>query len=126
MLVAFVLSLAHVALRLAVLPVIVLGSGITAPLTPLIVWPLLLLYGAAVAPAPAGGGVIEAGFAFGLHRVLDPAALAGALVWWRFYSFYAYLIAGAVVAGTTVIRAINGPRRTSPRDPSTPLHAGLG
>ncbi len=126
MLVAFVLSMAHVALRLAVLPALIYGSGIAAPLTPLIVWPLLLLYGGAIAPAPGGGGAVEIGFSLGLRKVLGPAELAGALVWWRFYSFYVYLIAGAIVAGTTVVRAINGTGRSPRRDPSSSLHARLG
>jgi len=126
MLVAFALSMAHVALRLAVLPALIYGSGISAPLTPLVVWPLLLLYGGAVAPAPAGGGAVEIGFSLGLRKVLDPSQLAGALIWWRFYSFYVYLIAGAIVAGTTVLRAINGTPRASRRDPPAPLHSTLG
>ncbi len=127
MAVAFALSMAHVALRIAVLPVIVLGSGVSAPLMPLIVWPLLLLWGGALAPAPAGGGAVEFAFAVGLRKVLNPAELAGALIWWRFYSFYIYLIAGAVVAGTTVLRAINGAGRKPRRDdPTSPLHTGLG
>lgn len=106
-LVAFLLSMAHVALRLAVLPALIYGSGIAAPLTPLVVWPLLLLYGGAVAPAPGGGGAVEFGFSLGLKKVLDPSVLASALIWWRVYSFYMYLLAGAIVAGTTVLRAIN-------------------
>jgi uncharacterized protein (TIRG00374 family) len=126
MLVAFALSVVHVALRLTTLPVIVLASGVSAPLMPLVVWPLLLLYGGAVAPAPAGGGAVEFGFAYGLRKVLDPADLAGALVWWRFYSFYIYLIAGAIVTGTTVMRALNGAGRTSPRDSSPPVHSSVG
>lgn len=126
MLVAFVLSLAHVTLRVGALLAIVYGSGIVAPLMPLIVWPLLLLYGGSVAPAPGGGGAVEIGFSLGLHNVLDPSALASTLIWWRFYSFYIYLIAGAIVAGTTVVRALNGSSNPPPRDPPTSLHATLG
>lgn len=116
-LVAFALSMAHVALRLAVLPAIIYGSGASAPLLPLVIWPLLLLYGGAIAPAPGGGGAVEFGFSMGLRNVLDPSILAGALIWWRVYSFYLYLIAGAIVAGTTVMRAINN---NSKPQPSTP------
>ena len=112
MLVAFMLSMAHVALRLAVLPALIYGSGVRAPLTPLVIWPLLLLYGGAVAPAPGGGGAVEFCFLLGLKNVLDPSVLAGALIWWRVYSFYLYLIAGAVVAGTTVMRAIGNSGKT--------------
>jgi len=111
---AFAFSMVHVALRLSVLPVLILGSGIEAPLTPLVVWPFLLLYGGALAPAPGGGGAVEIGFSLGLRKVLDPSVLAAALIWWRFYSFYIYLIVGAFVAGTTVLRAINSTgRRTA-------------
>lgn len=123
---AFAFSMVHVALRLAVLPVLMFASGVHAPLTPLVVWPFLLLYGGALAPAPGGGGAVEFGFALGLRKVLDPAELAGALVWWRFYSFYLYLIAGAIVAGATVVRAINGASKPSPRDRSTPIHPTVG
>lgn len=117
MLVAFALSLAHVALRLAVLPALIYGSGVRAPLTPLVVWPLLLLYGGAVAPAPGGGGAVEFGFALGLKKVLDPSVLAGALIWWRFYTFYLYLLVGAIVAGTTVMRAINNSSKPTALSP---------
>lgn len=113
MLVAFMLSLAHVALRIAVLPALVFGAGIQAPLMPLIVWPLLLLYGGAIAPAPAGGGAVEFGFALGLRKILDPAQLASTLIWWRFYSFYLYLIVGALIAGNAVLRALNGSSKTA-------------
>lgn len=126
MAVAFVLSLIHVALRVGLLAVIVYAIGITAPLSTLLVWPLLLLYGGAVAPAPAGGGAVEIGFALGLHQVLDPSVLGTVLLWWRFYSFYAYLLAGAVVAGTTVMRAINGSSRPSSHDTSAPVHPTVG
>jgi uncharacterized membrane protein YbhN (UPF0104 family) len=93
---------------------------------PLVVWPLLLLYGGAVAPAPGGGGAIEVGFSLGLRHVLDPATLAGALIWWRFYSFYIYLIAGAIVAGSTVVRALTGTGRSASRDSSPPVHHAVG
>ena len=125
MLVAFGLSMAHVGLRLASLPVIVLGSGVAAPLTPLIVWPLLLLYGGAIAPAPGGGGAVEFGFALGLRKVLGPSELGGALIWWRFYSFYIYLIAGAIVAGATVLHAINGAGQKPSRNASPPPHSSM-
>jgi uncharacterized protein (TIRG00374 family) len=117
MLVAFILSMIHVVLRLAVLPALVYASGFPAPTVPLIVWSLLLLYGGAIAPAPGGGGAVEFGFSMGLRNVLPPSALAGTLIWWRVYSFYLYLLAGAIVAGTTVIRAINKPPRAQPSTP---------
>lgn len=114
MLFAFALSLCHVALRLAVLPALVYGSRIVAPVTPLVVWPLLLLYGGAVAPAPGGGGAVEFGFSVGLQHVLDPSVLAATLIWWRIYSFYLYLLAGAIAAGATVMRALNNTKTSAP------------
>ena len=36
-----------------------------------------------------------------------PAQLFGAaLIWWRFYTFYIYILLGAVAAGNVVMRAI--------------------
>jgi glycosyltransferase 2 family protein len=36
-----------------------------------------------------------------------PAELFGAsLLWWRFYTFYIYIILGGVIAGRVVMRAL--------------------
>jgi uncharacterized membrane protein YbhN (UPF0104 family) len=36
-----------------------------------------------------------------------PVQLFGAaLVWWRFYTFYIYIVLGAIAAGNTVLRAV--------------------
>jgi Predicted integral membrane protein len=103
---AFVMSVVHVAMRLCVLPALVLGAGVKAPLAPLALWPLGLLYGAAIVPAPGGGGAVELAFRAALARVIGPSLFAAALLWWRFYTFYIYIILGAFVAGGTVIRAV--------------------
>jgi glycosyltransferase 2 family protein len=31
---------------------------------------------------------------------------AAALIWWRFYTFYIYILLGALAAGNTVLRAV--------------------
>jgi hypothetical protein len=103
---AFVMSAIHVAMRLCVLPALVLGAGAHAPLAPLALWPLGLLYGAAVVPAPGGGGAVELAFRAALAGVIGPSLFAAALLWWRFYTFYVYIILGAIVAGGTAIRAV--------------------
>lgn len=104
---AYVVSLLHVALRLAVLPIIVYALGATdVPLAPLVLWPLALLYGAVVAPVPGGGGVIELGFRHFLGGVIPAFLIGASLVWWRFYSFYILVIMGALAAGRTVMRAL--------------------
>jgi uncharacterized protein (TIRG00374 family) len=103
---AYLVSVVHVAMRLCVLPALVLGAGVDAPLAPLALWPLGLLYGAAVVPAPGGGGAVELAFRAALAGVIGPTHFAAALLWWRFYTFYIYIVLGAIVAGNTALRAV--------------------
>jgi uncharacterized protein (TIRG00374 family) len=103
---AYVMSVMHVAMRLCVLPALVLGAGAIAPLAPLALWPLGLLYGAAVVPAPGGGGAVEIAFRAALAGVIGKSLFAAALLWWRFYTFYIYIVLGAIVAGNTALRAL--------------------
>lgn len=104
-------SVAHIAVRLAILPALVLGLGASpaeVDLPQLVVWPLVLLYGGAAAPAPAGGGLVEVAFRYTLGDAMPTLVVGSALVWWRLYTFYAYVPLGALAAGTTVLRAIRG------------------
>ena len=55
---AFIASVVHVAVRLAVLPALVLTSAPETSVAPLALWPLGLMYGVAVVPAPGGGGAV--------------------------------------------------------------------
>jgi len=103
---AFGASLAHLALRLLILPVIVYSFGAAAPLAPMILWPIALTYGGVIAPVPAGGGAIEVAFKAALGPAIPAAIFGAALIWWRFYTFYLYVIIGALVAGGTVLRAL--------------------
>ncbi|MFN8583640.1 MAG: lysylphosphatidylglycerol synthase transmembrane domain-containing protein [Gemmatimonadaceae bacterium] len=107
-------SVIHVLTRLAILPVLVYAYGDRPPLAPLIVWPLAILYGSAVAPAPAGGGVVELSFRAALGSHIPTRLLASSLIWWRVYSFYAYLLLGAVSTGRTVMRALRPERSLTP------------
>lgn len=120
---AFLASMLHVSLRLAVLPIVALAMNPSLPLGKLVLWPLVFLYGGAVAPAPGGGGAVEFGFKFAFSGVMTPSVLGGALIWWRFYSFYLYVVFGALAAGSTVLRAL---RVTSPvvRPARIPIEAG--
>lgn len=101
-------SVVHVAIRLTVLPALVLTSvaGASAPLAPLALWPLGFLYGAAVVPAPGGGGAVEVAFRAALAGVIPQAIFGAALLWWRFYTFYLYILMGAMAAGRSVLRAL--------------------
>jgi uncharacterized protein (TIRG00374 family) len=103
---AFCASFVHVAIRLTVLPALVLTSVPTAPLAPLALWPLGFLYGAAVVPAPGGGGAVEMAFRAALGNAIPLSLFGAALLWWRFYTFYIYILLGAVAAGNTVLRAV--------------------
>ncbi len=103
---AFLASVVHVGIRLTVLPALVLTSVPSAPLAPLALWPLGFLYGAAVVPAPGGGGAVEMAFRAALGGSIPVALFGAALLWWRFYTFYIYILLGAIAAGNTVLRAI--------------------
>lgn len=103
---SYLMSVVHVAMRLCVLPGLVLGAGAHVPLAPLALWPLGLLYGAAIVPAPGGGGAVELAFRAALASVIGQSLFAAALLWWRFYTFYIYIILGAIVAGNTALRAV--------------------
>jgi uncharacterized protein (TIRG00374 family) len=103
---ALLSSVLHVAARLTVLPIIVYAYGQRPPIGPLVLWPLVLLYGAAIAPVPAGGGVVELGFKAALGGTIPSRLLATSLIWWRVYTFYVYLLVGAFAAGRTVMKAL--------------------
>ena len=103
---SYVSSALHVAFRLCVLPALVLTSFPEVPFERLVAWPLALLYGAAVVPAPGGGGAVELAFKQTLGETIPVAIFGAALVWWRFYTFYVYIVAGALVAGSAVMRAL--------------------
>lgn len=115
LLAAFTTSLVHVVARLLVLPAILFGLGVRVPLAPTVLWPMALLYGAALVPAPGGGGAVELGYKAALGRVIPGALLGTTVVWWRFYTFYLYIVVGALAAGSTVLRVLRerdqAPRR---------------
>lgn len=114
---AFFASMVHVSLRLAVLPIIALAMDPSLPFAKLVLWPLVLLYGGAVAPAPGGGGAVEYAFNLAFTGVMTPHVLGGALIWWRFYTFYLYIVFGALGAGSIVMRALR--TDTSKQSPAT-------
>ena len=103
---AYLASVVHVALRLAVLPALVLMVAPHVHPAPLLLWPLALFYGGIVAPAPGGGGFIEVAFRGVLHGAIPAALFAPALIWWRFYTFYLYVLLGALATGRTALRAL--------------------
>jgi uncharacterized membrane protein YbhN (UPF0104 family) len=116
MLVAYWASLLHIIGKVAVLPALVLLADRASPLramplttetlAPLVLWPLALFYGGVVVPAPGGGGVIEGAFAMALGDVIPAGIFAASLLWWRFYTYYLYLLVGGIAAGESVRRLL--------------------
>ena len=111
MLVALAGSILHVCFKVATLPLLVYLGDRTFPFTmntlaPLMLWPLALFYGGVVVPAPGGGGFIEGAFAATLKQSIPIGIFAATLVWWRFYTFYLYIVVGGLAAGDAALRAI--------------------
>ena len=118
MLAAFVGSVLHVVCKVAALPLLVFLSDRTFALTmdslaPLVLWPLALFYGGVVVPAPGGGGFIEGAFAEMLKSSIPAGIFAASLIWWRFYTFYLYIVIGGLAAGDAALRAIQRRDRVS-------------
>ena len=103
---SFAFSLAHVLMRLSILPIVVYALGVRVALGPLVLWPLAIIYGGAAAPVPAGGGLIEVAFRGALDDHIPAALLGAALLWWRVYTFYILLVGGALVTGAAVMRSL--------------------
>jgi uncharacterized protein (TIRG00374 family) len=104
---ALLASVLHICLRIAILPAIVYSLGEThVPLAPLVLWPVALMWGSAISPLPGGGGAVEVGFKAALGHAIPATVFGAALVWWRFYTFYLFILLGALAAGNTVLRAL--------------------
>ncbi len=119
---AFGGSVLHVCFKVATLPILVFLGDPSFPFTmdtlaPLVLWPLALFYGGVVVPAPGGGGFIEGAFAATLSSAIPAGIFAAALLWWRFYTFYLYILIGGLAAGDAALRAL----RPAATPPSAPL-----
>lgn len=113
---AFGASVLHIVFKMSVLPLLVLlGDSAfeinAGSLAPLVLWPLALFYGGVAIPAPGGGGVVEGAFAATLAGAIPEHLFAAALIWWRFYTYYLYIILGALGAGHATMRALSGEPR---------------
>jgi glycosyltransferase 2 family protein len=117
---SFIASALHVIARLCILPGLVLFVAPKTPVAPLIAWPLAMQYGAAVVPAPGGGGAVELVFKQTLGDVIPAEIFGASLVWWRFYTIYLYIMVGALVAGGTVMRALRPKDAALAADPDAP------
>jgi glycosyltransferase 2 family protein len=107
---ALLASIVHVAVRLTVLPALVLTTTPGVAFAPLALWSFSFLYGAVVIPVPGGGGAVEVAFRAAFGGTIPPSIFGAALLWWRFYTFYIYILLGALVAGGAVMRALRKER----------------
>lgn len=115
---ALLASVLHICLRIAILPAIVYSLGEThVPLAPLVLWPVALMWGSAVSPLPGGGGAVEVGFRAALGHAIPATVFGAALVWWRFYTFYLFILLGALAAGNTVLRALRDDEHENDEEP---------
>jgi hypothetical protein len=112
-------SILHIVLRVATLPLLIALADPSfewtrQTLAPLVLWPMALFYGSVVVPAPSGGGAVEGAFAFVLRDAIPSALFATALIWWRFYTYYLYMLLGGLAVGRTAMRALTPARAASP------------
>ena len=112
---ALACSILHVLMRLTILPIILYSTGASVPLAPIVLWPLVLLYAGALAPAPSGGGVMEFSFQAALGNTIPEAFVGASLIWWRLYSFFIYVALGALATGRTALRAVGHLRSDAKR-----------
>jgi len=99
---AAALTALSMALRIAILPVLVAGQpGFAAGAV--VLGSFTLLFGQLVLPTPAGAGAVELGFVGGFAGTMSTAALATLLVAWRVYTLILPAGLGALLfAGTTL------------------------
>src|SRR5206468_2307690 len=133
---AATLTAVSMALRIAILPVLVAGQPGLAT-GAMVLGSFTLLFGQLALPTPAGAGAVELGFVGGFAGTLSAAALATLLVAWRVYTLIlpaalgALLLAGAAsfaselaarhlpVNGRAVAASAVGPSRGFSRDSSS-------
>lgn len=107
MLLSLACSIIHIGGRLTILPIIIHAYGGGVAIISLVLWPLVLLYGGALIPAPAGGGAMEFGFTAVMDDIIPATLIGASLIWWRFYSYFIYVLLGAFAAGRTAMRAMS-------------------
>ena len=101
---AATLTALSMALRVAILPVLVAGQpGLTTGAV--VLGSFTLLFGQLALPTPAGAGAVELGFVGGFAGTLSAGALATLLVAWRVYTLIlpAALGGGALLFAATVL-----------------------
>lgn len=109
------LTLASVAARVAILPVLAAAWGpADTPLPVMITASFALTYGQFLLPTPAGAGAVELAFAGGVAGD-EGAAAPGLMLAWRLYTFVIPVVLGfglaALAYGPAALRQVLGGRR---------------
>lgn len=113
------LTLASLAARVAILPVLALTLASPPPIGPLIFASLILTYGQTALPTPSGAGLVEIGFLGGAAGDMG-TRYGSILLVWRFYTTI-LLVALAILLGLRQYGAdaaaaiVRGRARTSDR-----------
>ena len=105
---AAALTALSMALRVAILPVLVAGQPGLAT-DAVVVGSFTLLFGQLALPMPAGAGAVELGFVGGFAGTMSTAALATLLVAWRVYT----LILPAGLGALLLAGTLGGRRRAT-------------
>jgi len=112
------LTLASLAARVAILPVLALSLPHPPPLGPLSFASFTLLYGQLLLPTPSGAGVVEIGFLGGAVGALG-GRHAVLLLYWRIYTTFVLVALGVLlglrVYGREAIAAMMRGRAAVPR-----------
>jgi uncharacterized membrane protein YbhN (UPF0104 family) len=117
---AVALTVVSMAARVAILPVLLVGTGALGPVLPAAVGSFALLYAQLILPIPAGAGGVELGFIAGVSPLLGPAETAALLVTWRTYT----LILPAGLGLGVWLATVRPPRRLGGRMGRGPASAG--
>lgn len=112
------LTVANIAVRVAILPVLALTLSSPPPMDATITGSFVLLYSQGALPTPAGAGAVELGFLGGAAGELG-AEEASLLLFWRLYTTAIGLVLGALVAlrlygWRSIPRALQGARKGMP------------
>ena len=97
------LALVHHLVRLGLLPLIVAMLTAQVPSPVIVVWSFVLSYGIALLPVPSGGGAVEVTFMTVLEPLLGGHTTESLLLW-RLSGYYLYLVLGALVVPSGLIR----------------------
>jgi uncharacterized membrane protein YbhN (UPF0104 family) len=105
---------ASMAARIAVLPLLLWGTGAGFDLPAACVGSFALIYAQLLLPTPAGVGGVELGFVLGVAPLLPPAEVAALLVLWRVITVGVPVGLGAVLLARARLLSAHAPHPPAP------------